>query len=363
MKKISIGILMSTLMLKEKNFSIALIMGVLFISIYLNNTGIHNNVVHKAYGHSFTPNDYASFIASIDQFQTELNLVQSNIANNNLTLAQVHADKASSLYVWKLMGEIAEKDQKTAEEITKAVKTFQNMSSSAPSVAEPQQQQQMQQQVNQLVADVDTKTNEIITMTMRQQESDSSFLDPIAWLVSSIFGEKKDNDNSTTQPLRVAELVDGVLRSYGNAYDVGFDMTNMSNMAMTSDDSSMSMSNMMSGDDNGNLGMDHMNMSSSAMMNGGGMDMSNNYTLANAEEYQSAQALAAKALDIFNNELKPMKSDNDSTVSISKIENGLIKLNDSIKDKASPMDVMMIVHTQIHPNLLEAFNIPLKSGA
>ena len=99
------------------------------------------------------------------------------------------------------------------------------------------------------------------------------------------------------------------------------------------------------------------------MMNGGGSNMSNNYTLTNAEEYQNAQALAAKALDIFNNELKPMKPGTDSAVSISNSENGLIKLNDSIKGKASPMDVMMVVHTQVHPNLLEAFNIPLKSGA
>jgi len=99
------------------------------------------------------------------------------------------------------------------------------------------------------------------------------------------------------------------------------------------------------------------------MMNGGGSNMSNNYTLTNAEEYQNAQALAAKALDIFNNELKPMKPGTDSAVSISNSENGLIKLNDSIKGKASPMDVMMVVHTQVHPNLLEAFKIPLKSGA
>jgi len=35
-------------------------------------------------------------------------------------------------------------------------------------------------------------------------------------------------------------------------------MTNMSNMAMTNDDSSMSMSNMMNGNGNDSLGMDRM---------------------------------------------------------------------------------------------------------
>ncbi len=57
-----------------------------------------------------------------------------------------------------------------------------------------------------------------------------------------------------------------------------------------------------------------------------------------------------------------MTPDNDSTVSISNLENGLIQLNHSVRDKASPMDIMMVVHTQIHPNLLEAFSIPLKPG-
>jgi hypothetical protein len=355
-------------MLKEQVLYISLITLTLFSPIYLNAAGISITFGPKAYGHSFTPNDYASFMASMDQLLTESKLVQSNIANNNLTLAKVHADKASSLYVWDLMGEIAEKDQKTAEEITKTVKTLQNISSSAPPPSSPSspsaagEQQQQQQQVNQMVANVDTKVNEILVMTIREQEADPGFSDPFAWLMSSIFGERKNSDNTTNQPLRVAELVDMVLRSYGNAYNVGFDMTDMSNMATSGDKSSMSVSSMMDDDDNITVGMDPVNWSSPTMTNGE-IKTSNNYSLANVAEYQSAQGLAAKALEIFNNELKPMASDNDSTVSISNLENGLLQLHDSVEGKASPMDVMMIAHTQVHPNLLESFSIPLKPGA
>jgi hypothetical protein len=352
-------------MLKEQVFYIALVTVTLFTPIHLNAAGISITFGPKAYGHSFTPNDYASFMATMDQFLTESKLVQANMANNNLTLAQAHADKADSLYVWSLMGEIAEKDQRAAEEITKTVKTLQNISSPAISAAAAtagEQQQQQQQQVNQLVANVDTKVNEILAMTIREQEAAPGFSDPVAWLMSSIFGEKKDNDNTTNQPLRVAELVDSVLKSYGNAYNVGFDMTDMSNMATSSDKSSMSMPNTMADDDNITVGMGLMNTSSPTMMNVENKT-SNNYSLANVAEYQSAQGLAARALEIFNNELKPMTSDNASTVSISNLENGLLQLYDSIKGKASPMDVMMIAHTQVHPNLLEAFSIPLKSGA
>jgi hypothetical protein len=83
-----------------------------------------------------------------------------------------------------------------------------------------------------------------------------------------------------------------------------------------------------------------------------------NYTLVNVADYQSAQALAAKA-QIFNNELKPIAS-NKSSAFITSLENGLAQLNNSVEDKAFPTDIMMIVHKQIHPNLLEAFNLKLR---
>ena len=345
----------------NQHFYIVLLTGILFSLIYSSNIGINNTIVHVAYGHSFTPNDYASFIASIDQFQTESKLVQTSIANNNLTLAQEHADKNANIYFQNLMFEIALHDKKMAEDLSKAVKSLKNISLSVSSAsALPLIDQQQQQRVNQLGAEIDAKVDEIITMTIRQQEGGSSFLEPVMGIISSIFGEKKDDDdNSKIHPLRVAELVDSALRNYGNAYGVSYDMTDMSNMAMMDNNSSLSISRMTDGN-NSIMGRDPKNMSSE-MMNSGN-NMSKNYSLSNVAEYQSAQALSAKALEVFNNELKPKVSDNDSKFYISSLENGLIKLNDSIKEKALPMYIMMIVHTQIHPNLLEAFDVPLQSG-
>ena len=349
-------------MLKKKHFPTVLITVILFSSVYMSNTDINSAIVHNAHGHSFTPDDHALFIASIDQFHAESKLVQASIANNNLTLGQGHADKAANLYFQNLMFEIAEKDQKAAEDLSMTVKSLQNitLSDSSSASALPEQQQQ----VSRLVNDIDTKAGEITTMTIRQQEGGLGFLDPVFGAISSIFGDKKDEGNTKLHSLRVAELVDMVLRNYGNAYAVSFDMTNMSNMAMMNGDSAVSMSNSsMADDNNSDLRMDQMdNMHSSAMTNGGNNNMSKNHSPINVAEYQSAQALSAKALEVFNNELKPMTPDNESTVLISNLENGLIQLNHSVRDKASPMDIMMVVHTQIHPNLLEAFSIPLKPG-
>jgi hypothetical protein len=86
-----------------------------------------------------------------------------------------------------------------------------------------------------------------------------------------------------------------------------------------------------------------------------------NYSLVDITDYQSAQALAAKAQDIFSTELKPL-APNDSSAFITNLENGLIELSNLIQRKDSPMDIMMVVHMEIHPNLLEAFNLPLRQG-
>jgi hypothetical protein len=112
---------------------------------------------------------------------------------------------------------------------------------------------------------------------------------------------------------------------------------------------------MPNGGNNSDSNMDSMNMSPSTMMNEDN-ETKRNYSLVDITDYQSAQALAAKALEIFNVELKPM-APNNTTAFVANLENGLIQLNSSIRSKASPIDIMMIVHTQIHPNLLETFSL------
>ena len=66
--------------------------------------------------------------------------------------------------------------------------------------------------------------------------------------------------------LALAGIVDAVLRNYGDAYKVGFDITDRFQMAM-------------------NEGID-------------------NYTLVNIADYQNAQAIALKCQEIFYDELK-----------------------------------------------------------
>jgi hypothetical protein len=126
---------------------------------------------------------------------------------------------------------------------------------------------------------------------------------------------------------------------------------------MGNNSSFMTIDGMVDNNSNSSMNTDSMNMSSSTMMNMDGD--SRNYSLEDIIDYQSAQALATKAIEVFKTELKPIASGNSSSFVVN-LEDGLTQLNNSIKNKASPMDIMMIVHTQIHPNLLEAFNLELR---
>jgi hypothetical protein len=340
-------------MITYKLLLIALI-GTIFSVVFLDTTS--NFINQKIYAHMFTLDDTASFLAFADQLQVESELVQRNLINNNLTLAQNHANKAAALLTPNIVVEIEEKNQKTADDLTIAVNDFQKVSSSS---------EKQRQMVNQLVSRINSTLAEAVKIRIEegQGSSSSNFLEKGIEFLSGIFGgssSKNSNDvikaNSTTQPLAFADLVDSILINYGNAYAVDFDMTNMSNMAMMGGGNSSSMAMSGTANDNNSISM-NMNMSSSMMMN---MDGKNkNYTLADMTDYQSAQALAVKAQEIFNTELRSMAPKNSSAF-ITNLENGLTELNDSIQSKGSPMDIMMIVHTQIHPNLLEAYNLKLR---
>jgi hypothetical protein len=355
-----------------KNLPFVLLLAYILISLVSSGSGASFGPFYKKiYAHIFSTNEVASFIAMMDQVKTESELVHTNLANNNLTLAQNHANKAASLLTPDIITEIAEANEGIASKLLTAISDLQKISSSS---------NEQQQKVNQLVSDLNSTLSEAVVVRTQQgqQQGSSNFLESGIDFLRDIFGggSQKSKDkieiNSTTQALALADLVDSILINYGNAHAVDFDMTNMSNMVMMGGRNSSDLMTMSGMDDannningnnsnkNMNMNMDSMNMSSISSL-----DMDNNiksdrdYSLVDVTDYQSAQALATKAQDIFNTELKPM-APNNSSAFITNLENSFTELDDAIQSKSSPMDIMMKVHTQIHPNLLEAFNLPLR---
>jgi hypothetical protein len=279
------------------------------VVLILSLIGIRSSFNSLVYGHDFIPNESAFFLSFANQLKTESELVQTSLASNNVALAKEHAVRAIELLnskdpinniTWK--EEIAEKNQLVANELVTAVSSLENitMSLSSPSSKQMQQQSISGNTINQLVSEIDEIIDEAITTTI----------------------DKEQRVNATIQATALGDIINTILRHYGEAHVVSFDMGNMSEMA--------------------------------SEMNGNSSDM--NYILVDFADYQSAQALATKAQEIFNNELKLLANKN-ATNSIAKLEDGLIRLSNSIENKSSPIDVMIIGHSQIHPYLQAAFNL------
>lgn len=332
---------------------------ILSLSVFSNNDNFH---IEKIYAHLFTPNETATFVSIVYQLQAELELVSMNLANNNLSLAQNHASKASSLLTQRILAEIAEDNPKLASDLGNRLIQLQTISSTSADQV---------QSTSRVVSDLNERLNEDALVRMAQLQPDSSnFLEGFTKTLGNIFGgddKKVKEQNAKIEALALANVIDNVLINYGNAYQVGFDMTNMSNMVMpTKNDNAVSTIMKNSPDGNisatANMSMNmHSLNSSSSIMTQHDNEMNDRYSLVNVSDYQSAQALVEKASRIFNDKLKFTEIDNKNiTGYITNLENGLTQLNNLVAKKDSPLDVMMTVHTQIHPNLLEAFSLQLR---
>ena len=267
--------------------------------IYLIVLG--NSFAPIVYGHNFVPDESALFLSLMDKLKAELGLVQTNLANGNVSLAEEHATQAVGILnskdpvnniTWK--EEIAERNARIAGELVSAVSALDNMNMSASS---------SNGVTNQSISDIDAIIDEAITSRI----------------------DKEQRDNATIQATALGDIINALLNYYGDAFSVGFDMGNMSQMAS---------------------GME-------------GASSNKSFSLVNVTDYQSAQALAKMALDIFNTELKNLASTN-KTESVTKLEAGLEQLSNLIDNKSSPIEVMTIGHTQVHPNLQKAFNLQLQ---
>ena len=333
-----------------------LILSILVIS---NNDNFH---IEKVFAHQFTPNETATFVSTVYQLQVELELVSTNLANNNSSLAQNHAGKASTLLTQRILAEIAEDNPKLASDLNNRLVELQTITSTSTGKV---------QSTSQVVNDLNERLNEDALVRMAQLQPDSSnFLEGLSKTLGSMFaGDDKEirEQNAKTEALALANVIDSILVNYGDAYQVGFDMTNMSNMVMPSvNDNAVPI--VMNNSSDGRMSTtSHMNMTehfvntSSNAITQHGNELNDGYLLVNASDYQSAQALVIKASKIFNDRLRFTEMNNKNiTGFITNLENGLTQLNNVVANRDSPMDVMMVVHTKIHPNLLEAFGLQLR---
>jgi hypothetical protein len=284
----------------------------------------YNN--QQIYGHNFAGDESASFLALMDQMQTEMNLINTNVNANNQSLAQDHLNKINSLYTEHIKEEIAERNERIANEISSSI----NETNSAIG------------QENKDTSELVKNFNDVIG------EAISVRIDPDALT------------NATIQALHFADLINSIDLSYATA--VGTKPMNMSAMNMATADNSMSHGN------NSNMSqdmkMDHGDSSTMASMSKDTDHNSNateTSTITNIASYQTAKELINVAIDLFNSTIKQNIPSN-ATENANTIESSLQQLKDLIESKAPYDKVMGVIHGPIQTTMLETFNLPLKNS-
>src|ERR671918_688630 len=273
-------------------------------------------------GHSFSSNESAAFLALVKAIKTEAQLVLENLANNNTALASEHANRASALITASVHGRLAESNLTLADDLSNVLSTLKSSTESSSDASTASD-------IDIVISDLDAIIDGII----------AARIDP------------DQLDNSTIQALTIVELLDRVLINYGDAYEVGFDMTNMS--MMMSGSSSDKMNSMSSVD----MDMD-MDMDNNDHMSTGNISATGDFELVNITSYRSAQVLAKKAEELFNSQLINSSA---GTQSLDNIAAGLQELVSTIDNERTPTDIMTIVHTRIHPNFITAFGLELST--
>jgi hypothetical protein len=290
-------------------------------------------VSHLVYAHTFSTSESAEFLSLTDQIRAETALVTINLENNNTTLAQAHAEKASSLLDNNTLSEVRERNNRIANSLETGLEQLVgNVTSPLTSASPEQMPQDRIQSINQTVMSLNDIMAEAVTARV----------------------ESEQQNNATTWAMVLADLANVVLGDYGNATGSSFDLTDISNIAQANATSSTS------------------NMTTT--------------TIVDTAAYQSAQYLVNNTiLQLFNDTLKPLTVSSNGTSSnnnnattmtqggqdtspatgnmtsdIDQLEANLLQLKDDINAKATPNEVMMTVHLNIHPLLMQSYGLTLE---
>jgi hypothetical protein len=194
---------------------------------------------------------------------------------------------------------------------------------------------------------------------MKDLESNMTQTNPPSSDITQVYDQGQKN--STTLALVVANIVDDILRKYGSAFAVGYDMTNMSNMM------NMDMMTMRKMNNSSSHSMDMMrttNVTNGEISMSGGhsntsLIMEDDLVLVNMNDYETAEVLSSNIKDLFSTQLRPRSLVNETT-NLDTLENSLEKLEEAVDMKALPEAMMDIVHVQIHPMLQRIYDLQIQ---
>jgi hypothetical protein len=291
--------------------------------LLFGGSSIYNN---KIYGHNFAGDESASFLALMDQIQTEMSLINTNLIDDNQSIAKDHLKQIKELYTKNIKKEIAERNERIANEISSII--------------------------NETSIAIENNNNQDIS------ESVKNFNDVLAEAISV----RIDSDaltNATINALHFANLINSIDLSYANA--IGTKPMNMSAMNM-GNNSTISHGNNTSNNTMPNMKMNHGDsITSMSKHTDNNQNTTDNITISNMASYQTANELTNDAIELFNSTIKQNIPSN-ATENSKAIESGLQQLKNMIESKVSYNKIMGIIHGTIQTNTLEVFNLPLKTS-
>lgn len=264
----------------------------------------------QIYAHTFSTNESVKFLALVDKLKTQAQLIEQFLLENNYDSAIKHAQVLKQLYNNDTNKEVQEKNNRVANEISLSIKTF--------SLIDPNNITKAQ--IAKTVLDFESLLDEAITVRI----SDDIL------------------NNSTTQALRLATLVNDVDINYANSFNE--QPYNMSAMSM---------------DNTSSNHQQPQSINMSAMTTDKHDQNPSNVSkeIQNDTAYSTALGLSYTVLDLF----KKIQSEHEINEpdKVNQLNEGISKLVTIIKMKEPYTEVVKVIHGLIQPSLQEIYNLKL----
>lgn len=318
----------------RKTISVPYVAGFLVVGILVVGVPFLSPINRIAHGHTFSTTESAQFISLVEQIRAHTGLVMVNLGNNNITLANDHAERAANMLSNSTIDEISESNIRIADTLETTLLQLRDNVSSLTVVSAEQIPPDRVQSIDQIVQTLNDALSEAVTVRI----------------------ESEQRNNSTTWAMVSANLTNTILSNYGNATGATFDLTDMTNLAGMGEEESAVTSNQ---------GIINNTIPNNTSVSDG----LTNVIIVDEAAYQTSQYLANNTmLQLFNDVLKPISptttgtnnmtaSNNNNTSSIDSLEQSLLQLRDAINSKASPNEVMTIAHLQVHPALMQLYGL------
>lgn len=280
-------------------------LSVLFLLII--TISISNNQI---YAHTFSTNDSVVFLALVDKLKTQAQLTEQFFLENDYDSTLKHAQILKQLYNNDTNKEIQEKNERIANEISSFIKTF--------SLIDPNNITKTQ--IAKTVLDFEAVLDEAISVRISEDIL----------------------NNSTTQALRLATLVNDVDINYANSFNVqpyNISAMNMDNTSSTHQQ------------------LQAMNMSAMNMDKHDQNPTIVSKEIQNDTAYSTALGLSYTISDLFK-EIKSEYETNEPD-KVNQLSEGITNLVTIIEMKKPYTEVVKVIHGVIQPSLQELYDLKL----